>query len=288
MTGGWLKLHRKSTRSRVFQNDSLWKLWTWCLMRANFETEWATIRSGRGSTEVEVGPGQFIFGRKSAARELKMKPSTLWKRMLKLKSIGNLNIESNTQYSLVTIVNWDSYQGHEEKRNTESDSQGTAKEQPSDSQVTQVRTIRTIKNEKNTPPLPPHGGEGARLYDFYLQKINPERKSRQRAVANANHYLRQYPFEDLHKAVENYASEITTKGTGRQYRKDPANFFGKKDPAFVDYVPGVFDLDAIEGESTDDLRERYARVARQVMGTDKQPGAVEPVAQKSAGRPPDI
>lgn len=89
-----------------------------------------------------VGPGQFVFGRKSAAKELKMKPSTVRKRIIKLKNMRNCDIESNTQYSIISIVNWDIYQGKQKKSDIESDSQVTAKEQPSD-------TNNNDKNDKN-------------------------------------------------------------------------------------------------------------------------------------------
>ncbi len=94
---GWVKLHRKSIRSQVFQTDGLWKVWTWCLMKANHEDTWVPIITGKGTTEVLVKRGQFVFGRKSAAKALKMDESTIYKRMMKLKNMENCNIQSNTQ-----------------------------------------------------------------------------------------------------------------------------------------------------------------------------------------------
>jgi len=127
MTCGWIKLHRKLLNSMVFTNEGLLKVWVWCLLKANHEEEWVSIKTGRGSTEVKILPGQFIFGRKTASKELKMKSSTLWKRMQKLKKVENLNIESDTHFSLVSIINWNSYQGLKESKRT---GKGTGKEQP--------------------------------------------------------------------------------------------------------------------------------------------------------------
>jgi len=64
-------------RSRVFQNEGLFKIWMWCLLKANHKGQWIIIKTGRGTTEVWIEPGQFIFGRLTAAKELKMKPSTV-------------------------------------------------------------------------------------------------------------------------------------------------------------------------------------------------------------------
>jgi hypothetical protein len=124
MNRGYIKLYRKSLNSRVFQSEGLFKVWIWCLLKASHEETWISVKTGRGITEVYLYPGQFIFGRKSAAKELKMSASTVWKRILKLKKMGNLNIESNTKYSLIIIVNWETYQGSLKKSNN----QVTAKE----------------------------------------------------------------------------------------------------------------------------------------------------------------
>jgi hypothetical protein len=93
-------------------------------MEATRTEVWIPVKTGRGITEVHLLPGQFIFGRESAAEELEMNPSTLWKRMLKLKDLGNLEIESNSKYSVITLTNWGLYQGDLEKV--------TAKEQRND------------------------------------------------------------------------------------------------------------------------------------------------------------
>ena len=108
---GWIKLHRKSIHSRVFQSEGLWKLWTWCLMRANHEDAWIPITTGKGTTEVFVKRGQFIFGRKTAAKALKMPGRTVYDRMLKLESMRNLATIPASHYSVVTILNYDTYQG---------------------------------------------------------------------------------------------------------------------------------------------------------------------------------
>ena len=107
---GWVSLYRKSINSQVFQSEGLWKVWTWCLLRANYKNRWIQVKTGRGTTEVNVKRGQFIFGRKTASKELRMKERTVYDRMLKLAQMQNCVIESNTHYSIVTVCNYDAYQ----------------------------------------------------------------------------------------------------------------------------------------------------------------------------------
>lgn len=77
------------------------------------------------------------------------------------------------------------------------------------------------------------------LYNFYKNEISPLKKSSARAKENIAYYLQKYPFESLKKAIENYKSTIN--GTEPRYRKDPANFFGKNDRYFIDYLPENFE-----------------------------------------------
>lgn len=107
---GWIKLHRKIEKSAVFQNEGILKVWIWCLIKANHEDKWVPVRTGRGTTQVLVKRGQFIFGRKTAAKALRMKEPTVQKRMMVLRKLENLIIQSNSHYSIVSIINWDTYQ----------------------------------------------------------------------------------------------------------------------------------------------------------------------------------
>ena len=115
MRRGFICLWRKSLDSQAFQDEGLWKVWTWCLLTASHKNHWVKLKVGKQVTEVVVNPGQFVFGRKKAAKLLAMKESTVWYRMRKLERMGNINILSNTHYSLVTICNWRRYQAKKKR-----------------------------------------------------------------------------------------------------------------------------------------------------------------------------
>lgn len=127
----------------------------WCLLKASFKKRWVSVKISASITEIELESGQFIFGRNSAAKELNMTPSGVWKRMQKLKNLGNLELKSNNQFSIITIMNWDSYQSDENKSDTESNNQVTTKEQPGNTNKN-VKNVKKDKNDKN-PPNPPRG-----------------------------------------------------------------------------------------------------------------------------------
>jgi DNA-binding Lrp family transcriptional regulator len=101
---GWVKLWRKALDSDVFAVPELWHLFTWCLLTANYTTRHVPIKVGRGRSVRAVRPGQFIYGRKSRAKELGLPESTLSDRMKRLEAMGVITIQANSHYSIVTIA----------------------------------------------------------------------------------------------------------------------------------------------------------------------------------------
>lgn len=99
---GYIKLHRKILDNGVFADAELLKVFVWCILKANTTPN---VVYGR-----KVDVGEFITGRITASEELHLKPSTIYKRLHKLKSQGYINISSTTKNSLITVVNYKSYQ----------------------------------------------------------------------------------------------------------------------------------------------------------------------------------
>ena len=122
-------MHRKLLDSRVFADAELLKVWVWCLCRASHKETYVPMRTGTGKTTVNLQPGQLLFGRNSAAKQLDMPPSSLYKRIKKLVAEGNLSIKRNTHYSVVTVCNWETYQAKEQPEEQPEDNQVATREQ---------------------------------------------------------------------------------------------------------------------------------------------------------------
>lgn len=114
-------------------------------MKTTYKKRNVSFKTGKGKLSVSLNPGQFLFGRNSAAEALGDSPSTVWKRMKKLEEFRCISIQSNRQYSVVSIRNWTEYQPEEEEKVTSkelpSDYQVTTKELPSD-------TNKKVKKDK--------------------------------------------------------------------------------------------------------------------------------------------
>jgi hypothetical protein len=148
---GWIKLFRKAMDSEVW-NPGLWLVWCYCLLKANHKQKYLHTTKGRGhSRSVIIQRGQFMFGRNQAARDCKMPPSTLWGRMKYLQEIGMLDIKSDSNWSIVTIFNYNTYQGDDKDAQQENrlvtDSKPTANRQLTD-------TTNKDKNEENEEKIP--------------------------------------------------------------------------------------------------------------------------------------
>ncbi len=99
-----------------------------------------------GYQEINLMPGQFIFGRKKASKELKMSERTIRTCLKTLENIGNVTTKATNKFSIVSVINWDIYQSENITTDHQSDQQPTNNRPTSDQQVT---TNKNVKNNKN-------------------------------------------------------------------------------------------------------------------------------------------
>lgn len=127
----YIKLFRKLLESPIFENEIALKVWIWCLLKATHKEREQLV----GHQLVYLKKGQFVFGRKKAAEELKMTESMVYRYMKLLEELQMLNIKSNNKFSIVTIEKWEDYQIEELKTT----SNYTTNEQ-------QMNTNKNVKN----------------------------------------------------------------------------------------------------------------------------------------------
>lgn len=134
---GWIKLYRKAMFNDVWVKSSptLWKVWCWCLMRANFEDNLHPFNDEM----IPLKEGQFITGKFKGATEVRLKPDNFWQLLKRLEKLGCVSLNTKSKsYTIVTIVNWNEYQ-HPENSDLH----------------TQLHTQQHTK-QKNAKPLDTH------------------------------------------------------------------------------------------------------------------------------------
>jgi hypothetical protein len=109
---GWIRLWREEQSSPIWKNSTTLKVWLWCRLKASHRKRKLKLKYGKGKVrEIELQPGQFVFGKYSAARDLGMAPSTFYDQIRKLQVLGELDLKPDRFYTLATIVNWGVYEG---------------------------------------------------------------------------------------------------------------------------------------------------------------------------------
>ena len=148
---GHVRLWRQSIGSPVFQDPVLWKVWTWCIMRANWKANTVPVTVGRGTQLVPLRAGQFIFGRHAASEQLSLPPSTVRNKVEKLVGLGCLDSKPDSHFSIITICNWTTYQSDGSNGGQPSgqakDRQRTGKGQAKD---TEKKEQKGLKEKKTT------------------------------------------------------------------------------------------------------------------------------------------
>ena len=184
LNGGWIRLYRKTLSSAVFQNETLLKVWLWCLLRACHSAQTVSVKTGRGETLVNLQPGQFIFGRNSASKELKLPASTIHDKMKRLQQMDNLTILPDSHYSIVSITRWDIYQsknstGNQQATNRQTQNLGQATGQ-ANSDDKKEKQDRQPDRQKNEHPENPDTNNNTRIFkerdlEPYRLPIDPNR-----------------------------------------------------------------------------------------------------------------
>lgn len=140
---GHIKIYRQLLESSVFASEKRLKVWIWILCKANFRKRHIPIRIGNGEKIITIDRGQLLFGRFKAEEELCIDGSTIYKILKWFEDDGMIKVESNSHYSILTINNYNTFQGGDDEK-------VTAEEQPCNSQVTaEEQPCNTPKNDNN-------------------------------------------------------------------------------------------------------------------------------------------
>lgn len=143
---GWIKLHRKIQVSPLYrslnskQRDIMMQI---LLMASHAENEWVF----KGQL-YRVKPGQFITSLETLEEKCASDVSVQNIRtcLLKLEKGDFLTSESTNKNRLITVLNWELYQGGEENQQ--------ADQQSSNKQLTTINNVKNVKEKKKKDIVP--------------------------------------------------------------------------------------------------------------------------------------
>lgn len=209
---GFIQLHRKFLKWEWYDDANTMRLFLHCLLNANYiDKNWRGIIIPRGS---------FLTGRLKLAQALNLTERQIRTSLKKLKSTNEVTIKSTSQYSIITVVNWDCYQ----KNDQQNDQRVTSKRPTSDQQVTTTNKDNkgiNIEEETATEILKNWYGQEYRnvhLTDKEYQKLL--------AFTLSEKALSQL-IEDLSKRI--------AEGKEKNWSKDTPNIHYARLKAYWDY-----------------------------------------------------
>jgi len=197
MNSGYIKLWRKSLDSPTWQNIKLWRFWEWCLLKASHKKHNQLV----GFQSVTLLPGQFVFGRNIASKETGLSPQTVRTCKNHFEKSGKLTSKTTNKYSVITIVNWDTYQN-----NTNESTSKTTNNQPSSNQQ-----VTTNKNDKECKEY---------IYCKFLLKDGSEYHVKEKYLSELkNHYPDVSLEDELNKLCAWCFSNPDKRKTSRGARR---------------------------------------------------------------------
>jgi len=208
MADGWIKLWRKSIDSGLIKNHKVWIFWTYCLMKANHEKDYKCIV---GFQEVILQPGEFVFGLKISSKETGLSIQNIRTCLVFLKKCQNLTIKSTNKFSVITIINWATYQQIINETNKQSNTKVTSNQQASNN-IQEPKNKRTKEIKEILLP------EFDKFWSIYNKKTDRKK------CFNKFIKLKDSDREKIFQTLQTYID--STPET--QFRKNPVTYLNNE------------------------------------------------------------
>jgi hypothetical protein len=133
---GFIKLHRSILKWEWYTDANTFIVFIHLLLNA----QWEDSRY-RG---YEVPRGSLVVGRKKLAKELKISERSVRTSLEHLKSTNEITIKSTNKFSIISITNWEKYQGMDVKIDQPNDQRPTNNRPTTD----HIKEIKNIRNKE--------------------------------------------------------------------------------------------------------------------------------------------
>lgn len=143
----YIKLYRELKDWEWYKDSKMVHLFIHLLLSANFKpNKWQGI---------DIKKGQILTGLNALNKQTGISVQSLRTCIKRLKSTGELTIKSTNKFSLITLLNWEHYQGLVEQATSTSTGKLTNDQQTTNNQSTTPNKDKKVNNEKNKTPIPP-------------------------------------------------------------------------------------------------------------------------------------
>ncbi|WFF72697.1 hypothetical protein [Proteiniclasticum sp. QWL-01] len=256
MADGWIKFYRATLENPIVCKDAdHLAVWVYLLLHVTHAEYDTSFVGGRFTLK----PGQQLFGRKVISDDLKINQSKVQRILKTFENEHQIEQQTTNKNRLISIVNWDKYQGAEQQNEQQLNNNRTTTEQ-------QLNTNKNNKNTKKTKNIyigedGPVDNSIEEIYDAYIpnKKRLPETTKRRIKTLVSKHGP-----EKVKRAVDRYKE--ATRDRELKYIKNSDGFFqddyikiyleddykapartkGSSVTTFNDYEQREYDYDALE------------------------------------------
>lgn len=173
---GWIKLYRQILKKAIWTSSTPEQktILITLLLMANHQTqEWEWM-----GKKYIVKPGEFITSLKKI-KKMCGKGITIKRirtALLKFENYGFLASKTTNKNRLISVINWDIYQGREEKR--ASNGQATGKQRATNKNIKNIKNIYTADFKKSASSPKKKKAEAQRCeVDFCKQKVMKDKNT---------------------------------------------------------------------------------------------------------------
>lgn len=170
MTIGWIKLHRALGKHPIASDPHSISVWVHLMLMANFAPSKKLV-NGR---MMEIGAGQLITSRKSLSEKTGVQESKVERILKMLESEQQITQHGASKFRVISIVNWEMYQGDEQQSEQQMNTKRTAGEQ-------QVNTLEEGKKPKEKIKNPSAGLAVDETFDRFW-RLYPKKVSKSDAI----------------------------------------------------------------------------------------------------------
>ena len=219
MTDGWIKAYKKMWDNPVVTRDpETFTVWMWLCMHAVFQPTSALF----GTEEIILRPGQLITGRKQIAEKTHVNESKVTRILKNLKKGHQIEQQSNSHGSLISIVQWSIYQQTEQQIEQRVNSGRTASEQRSNTKE-EYKNIRSIRNKEIYDSVTPENATSlidqvSTNYSAYCPHLVPLLKMTDKRQRRTIDRLKVFTVEEISKAFKAADASPFLRGEGRDWR----------------------------------------------------------------------
>jgi len=173
MVPGYVKLYRQLIDWEWYQDPNTMRLFIHCLIKANYEE-----KKWKGAT---IEAGSFVTSSTILAEELHLSRAQIRRSIYNLQNTKEIAIKTTNKTTIITVLNWATYQDIETIKKTNKKANKQPATQPTKSQ--QTTTTKNIRSKEYKEEVLIKSGESTRpslqdIIDFCLSNnfsMDPEK-----------------------------------------------------------------------------------------------------------------